>query len=76
MLSIENLNKIRINSSEDLIPSAEYFRDLVMDMCGFRIAACQNIAKNITLRTPDGELLATKAFGWEEEDSDSWLAWP
>ena len=73
MLSVENIQKIRIDTPEQLISSAENFRDIVMDICQLRIAACQNIGKNITPRTSDGELLATKVFGWEAGDQEDWF---
>jgi len=71
MISTKNLEKIRVNSREELKSSAIHFRDLVSELCDLRIAACQNIAKNATLRDIDGKLLATTVFGWNE-DSNKW----
>ncbi len=72
MLTVENIKKIRITSSEDIESCAQNFNDIVANLCGLRIAASQNIARNVTIRNSEGDLLATKVFGWTGEKSEWW----
>jgi DNA-binding CsgD family transcriptional regulator len=72
MLSVENIKKIRITSSDDIEICAKNFNDIITKLCGLRVAASQNIARNVTLRDKHGRLLATKVFGWTGEKSEWW----
>lgn len=69
---IENIRKIRIDSADSIVRSAEDFRDIVKNLCGLRIAASHNIARHNTPIDPEGKLLATSVFGWDGENSDWW----
>ncbi len=72
MSVIENARRIRISAADDIRESAELFRDIVHDLCGLRIAATHNIARNKTPVDQDGKILATSVFGWSDQSPGWW----
>lgn len=72
MSIIQNIKKIRIDSADSIKTSAKNFRDIVDSLCGLKIAASHNIARQNTPIDKDGKLLATTVFGWETTKSDWW----
>lgn len=76
MLRIEDIECVRINSSEDVRRAAEAFRKAVRDIDDYRIAACHNIAQKALMIDDDGNILATSVFGWTDAASDRWWRSP
>lgn len=76
MLKIENIERIRIKSSEDIRRAAEAFRDMVQEIDEYRIGPCHNIAQKALMKDDDGNILATSVFGWTDSESDRWWRSP
>ena len=72
MLSIENINAVRIIEAGDVRRAAEAFRDIVAGLGAFRIAATHNIAMKEPMVDADGHVLASDVFGWTSEEQDRW----
>ena len=72
MSVIDNARRIRIARGEDIRRCAAFFRDTVSALCGLKIAATHNIARNATPVDRDGKVLAVAVFGWGGNGREWW----
>lgn len=74
-LSVECLDSVRIQTSDDIESAAQALFAAVNAAVDARIGASHNIARRRPLVNAEGEILATKVFGWAD-GSDSWWRLP
>jgi DNA-binding CsgD family transcriptional regulator len=70
------IEQVRISSPGEVAEAARNLRDLASDLFHCRTAACHSIAVKELMRDGDGHLLATKVFGWTDEEDDRWWRTP
>lgn len=64
-------NEITINALDDIGPVALKLKKFADYLGDFRVGASDNIVSSRPLSDSDGNILATNAFGWTDEE-DSW----
>lgn len=64
-----------INSRSEISGKALIFKNSVEELSKFKIAACANVASKAPMVDENGDILATKIFGWSDSD-DSWWRRP
>jgi DNA-binding CsgD family transcriptional regulator len=65
-------SKVSIRDVNDILSAAKAFRDIALELGGFQVAACDNIASKYPMEDADGEVLASSVFGWPETTNTWW----
>lgn len=60
-----------IHSIEDIRQASETLRNIALDLGGFQVAPCANIASKAPMTDADGNVLASDVFGWHD-GPDAW----
>lgn len=68
---IDDLNKVRIGSEDEIRLAAEQLHQLAMDR-GFRAAPAHDIADKRTPVDKEGNVLADCVFGWGDDETAWW----
>ncbi|SFS09483.1 helix-turn-helix transcriptional regulator [Sphingomonas jatrophae] len=72
MLTVENIDRVRITDAASVRRAAEAFREIVEQLGDFRIAASRNIAVKEPMVDASGAILACDVFGWTDDENDRW----
>lgn len=70
-ITIEDLDRVRIRSEEEIRPAAEALHKIAMD-AGFRAAPAHDIADKRTPVDKNGDVLADSVFGWGDDETAWW----
>lgn len=63
---------VTIREPEQILTAAETLRDFALDLGGFRVAACANIASKSPMQDAVGNILASHVFGWPTTKNQWW----
>ncbi len=72
VLSLENINAVRVADAHDVRRAAEALHRIVMDAAQMRVAPAHDIADKRTPVDADGAILASEVFGWDATDRVWW----
>ena len=72
LLSVENVDAVRIAGPGDVRRAAEALHRIAIDGAGMRVAPAHDIADKRTPVDLDGSILARDVFGWETDDKVWW----
>lgn len=63
---------VTIREPLHILKAAENLRDFALELGGFRVAACANIASKCPMQDADGNVLASHVFGWPTTKNQWW----
>lgn len=69
MLSLSDLERVRIRSRSEVRGAAESFQSIIGDSLALRISPCHNLATSQPMVDDEGNVLASHVFGWTEGSS-------
>lgn len=72
LLSLENIDAVRVRDQQDIRRAAETLHRLVMDSTGMRAAPTHDIADRSTPVDAQGVILAHDVFGWPDNAQAWW----
>jgi len=72
VLSLENVNAVRITDINDVRRAAEALAAIALSMGGMRVAPAHDIADKRTPVDAEGAILARDVFGWDGTDERVW----
>ncbi len=72
LLSLENVDAVRIAGPHDVRRAAEALHKIAMDNADMRVAPAHDIADKRTPVDAEGNILARDVFGWNAEDKVWW----